>query len=108
LTRAVWVVVVEAEFDDCPRCGELAGAILTEDGELHAVDCRNCHLRPSSAMTLWDVHAGRQLSFRPSSLQHAVSLARKYGRMCSVWEGDVRVAVVDPSDGVWYMLGRSP
>jgi hypothetical protein len=101
-------VIVEASFDECPRCGELAGALVAESGDLHAVDCRSCHLSPTSVLTLWDVLAMRQLMYRPVTVGEAVSLARKSGRLISVWEGDVRVAVLYPGDGAWYSHGRCP
>lgn len=104
--RRAEVSVVEPSFDECPRCGEPAGALVAESGELHAVDCSSCHLSPSSVLTLWDMLGMRQLQHRPVTVEEAVALAREARLMISVWEGDVKVAAFYPGYGAWYSLGR--
>jgi hypothetical protein len=98
--------VTESNFDECPRCGEPAGALVAAGGELRAVDCSSCHLSPSSVLTVWDMLGMRQLEHRPVTVEEAVTLAREANIMISVWEGDVKVAAFYPGYGAWYSLGR--
>lgn len=101
----------EAHFDECPRCGAMADALVTSDGELFAIDCRSCCLRASSAVTIWnESHRYRlPLSGGITSVSDAVDflLTLKVDEFdYSIWEGDVKVASVVHKLGVLYHAGR--